>query len=159
MTLVCRAYGSPEEGVSVDAAAVPLTPEFLQILRERQRLVGGAFRLQGAATLDSALFHEATPQWLSWSEDLEEVLKAAEATDWCLLEDGPIAIAESGDDADRTHAVRTDCEFIQVWPERFQFRCCLRNTDTPIQSAMLYFDDIFAAATHHAPAAQRRPAA
>jgi hypothetical protein len=48
--------------------------------------------------------------------------------------------------------VRTDCEFLQVWPERFRFTCCLRNADTAINGAMLYFDDFFTAAARRMPA-------
>lgn len=149
MTLVCKAYGGPEEGPSADALAMPLTPEFLQELLARQRLVQRLIGTAGADALDSVLFHEATPVWFPWTEDLEDVLEAAEALGWTLT-------ARDISAADR---VRIDCEFLQVWTERFQFRCCLRGTAFAIESAMLYFQDLFAAAAHVLPAAEWRRAA
>lgn len=149
MTLVCTAYGGPEEGPSPDALALPLTPEFLLALQARQRLLQRLSGTDGAGALDSVLFHESAPVWFSWAEALDDVLQAAEAQGWTLTPGG--LPAEPG--------VRTDCEFLQVWPERFQFRCCLRNTDRTVTSAMLYFDDLFAAARQFLPAAEWRPAA
>jgi hypothetical protein len=152
MLLICNAYGGTEEGENADFVAVSVTPDFLETLRARQRLAQPLRCEAGVGDLDSLLFREASPQWLSWSEDLEELLHVAEATGWTLAGDDRIAVAESADVTDLAHAVRTDCDFVRVWPERFQFTCCLRNTDTAIQSAMLYFDDFFTAAACRMPA-------
>jgi hypothetical protein len=159
MMLICTVYGGTEEGDGADFVAVPVTPAFLESIRARQRLTKSLFGKAGADDLDSLLFHEDSPQWLSWSEDLEELLHVAEATGWVLAEDGRIAVAASADAPDLAHAVRTDCDFMQVWPERFQFVCCLRNSDIGIESAMLYFDDFFTAAARETPAVQGRQAA
>jgi hypothetical protein len=159
MLLICNAYGGTDEGDGADFVAVLVTPAFLEALKARQRLAQRLHREAAAGDLDSLLFHETSPQWLSWSEDLEELLHAAEATGWVLAEDDRIAIADTDEDPDVPHPVRTDCDFLQVWPERFQIVCCLRNSDTRLQSAMLYFDDFFTAAVRQAPAAQRRHAA
>jgi len=149
MTLVCKAYGGPEEGPSADALAVSLTPGFLQELRARQRLVQRLLGTDGAAPLDSVLFHEPGPVWFPWTEELEDVLQAAEAQGWTL----------TARDLSAAPHISTDCEFLQVWPERCQFRCCLRNTGFDIESAVLYFDDLFAAAAQQLPAAPGRHAA
>ena len=159
MMLICNTYGGTDEGDDADYVAVPLTPAFLESLRARRQLARDLRGSAGVEAPDSLLFDEISPQWLSWSEELEELLHVAEATGWTLAEDDRIAIAGTDEDPDLPHPVRTDCDFLQVWPARFQFICCLRNSDTRLQSAMLYFDDFFTAAAHLTPAAQRRHAA
>ena len=159
MMLVLNAYGGADEGEGADFVAVPVTPAFLQALKARQRLAQSLHGRDGAVDLDSLLFHECSPQWLTWTEELEELLHVTEATGWVLVEDRRIAIADSEADTDMPHAIRTDCDFVQVWPERFRFVCCRRNTDTALQSAMLYFDDFFTAAAREMPAASGRHAA
>ena len=159
MTLICTAFGGRDEGESPDVLAVPVTPAFLETLGARQRLAQRLHREAGGESLDSLLFHESSPQWLTWSEELDELLQADAGQGWVLAEDDRIAIAESADATDLPHPVRTDCDFMQVWPDCFQFTCCLRNTDTAIESAMLYFDDLFAAAAQRTAAAPGRHAA
>jgi hypothetical protein len=63
-----------------------------------------------------------------------------------------------GSDICQVLAARTDCDFMQVWPERFQFTCRLRNTDTTLESPMLYFDEFYIAAGQATPAAPGRHA-
>jgi len=148
MTLVCKAFGGPDEGPSADALAVPLTTGFLQALRARQRLVQRLLGTAGAASLDSVLFREPAPVWFSWAEDLEDVILAAEALGWTLTEQ----------DLSAPPAVRTGDEVMQVWPGRLQFRCRLRHTAFAIESSTLHFQDLFAAAAQRLPAAERRNA-
>jgi hypothetical protein len=159
MMLICTACGGTDEGISPEAVAIPMTPSFLESMRARQRLTKGLFGNVGAETLDSLFFHESSPQWLSWSEELKETLQVAQATGWAVADDRNLTITDSASATGRSHAVRTDCDFVRVWPERFQFTCCLRNADTALESAMLYFDDLFTAVTSETPAASGRPAA
>jgi hypothetical protein len=65
MLLICNAYGGTEEGENADFVAVPVTPEFLETLRARQRLARRIRGTDGAGDLDSLLYHETSPQWLS----------------------------------------------------------------------------------------------
>ena len=159
MTLICTAYGGSDERPAIDAGLVPLTPAFMEILKARQQLTQRLLGAAGAETLDSLLFHESSPQWLSWSEALDEMLQAAEATGWALVDDHRLASAGLGSGTCQPPAVRTDCDFMQVWPERFQFTCRLRNTDTALESTMLYFDEFYTAAGQATPAAPGRHAA
>jgi len=160
MILICSAYGGTDEGISPEAVAVPLTPAFLESMRARQRLTQSLLGRADAADLDSLIFRECSPQWLTWSDDLDEVLQAADATGWTLVEDCRVAAADPDvGTEDRSHAARTDCDFMQVWPECFQFACRLRNTDAALESAMLYFNDFFTAVAHRSAAAQGRQAA
>ncbi len=159
MTLICTAYGGSDERPAIDAGLVPLTPAFLEILKARQQLTQRLIGSAGAETLDSLLFHESSPQWLSWSEELDEMLQAAEATGWALIDDHCLASAGLGSDTCQVLAVRTDCDFMQVWPERFQITCRLHNADTALESTMLYFDEFYTAAGQATPAAPRRHAA
>ena len=93
MLLICTAYGGSDERPAVDAGLVPLTPAFLEILKARQQLTQRLFATAGAETLDSLLFQESSPQWLGWSEELDEILQAAEATGWALVDDHRLASA------------------------------------------------------------------
>ena len=159
MLVICTAYGSTDEGPSAAAVSVSLTPEFMQSLHRRRRVAQDLSDTARVTGLDSLLFHEASPQWLSWSEELGQMMQAAEATGWTTAEEGYVPLANPDGDGDGAHPVRTDCGLLQVWPERFRFICCLHNTDSRIVSAMLYFDDFFTAAAQKTPAAQRRHAA
>jgi hypothetical protein len=159
MLLICNAYGGTDEGFSAEAVLVPLTPEFMQSLDKRRHMAQDLSGAACATGFDSLLFRESLPQWLSWSEELEETLQAAEAMGWAVVDDRCFPPADSASDADQPQAVRTDCDFMQVWPERFQFTCRLRNADTTLESAMLYFNDFFTAAALRTAAANGRHAA
>ena len=159
MMLICNAYGGTDEGVSAEAILVLLTPEFMQSLDRRRHMAQDLSGTACATGFDSLLFHESLPRWLAWSEELEEMLQAAEATGWAVVEDCCLPTADSASDNRQPQAVRTDCGLLQVWPERFQFTCRLRNADTALESAMLYFDDFFTAVALRTAAANGRHAA
>ena len=109
MMLVLNAYGGADEGEGADFIAVLVTPAFMQALKARQRLAQSLHGRDGAVDLDSLLFHECSPQWLTWTEELEELLHVTEATGWVLLDEHRIAIADPAADTDLPRAIRTDC--------------------------------------------------
>ena len=147
MMLLCRAYCSCDFS-GPDFMLVDLTGEFLDGLQTRQRL---AQRLKTddpePFQFDSLVFIDFSPVWFSWCEQHEHVLNKVSSGEGIHFGDRRLDVPESEDGVDIVS--RTEVDRMQVWPAAFRFSCLLNNTDIPVQSEMIRFDEILRNAELH----------